>query len=140
MRTGRPLESTRTVPVAPVGDLEGVAGQRAERAEEREGGHDPEDAGTRGEEAAQHLAPLDDDGGALDQGGRHGVALLGRRGQRVALLDEGTLGHEVLAPGGEAEAEDEQAGPERAAEDPRAPVLPVGGADDAEEDDGQRRR
>ena len=55
----------------------------------------------------------------------------------MALLDEGALGHQVLAPGGEPEAEGEQAGAEGAAEDPGAPVLPVGGAGDGEERDGQ---
>ena len=63
----------------------------------------------------------------------------GVEASEVALLDEGALGHEVLAPGGEPEAEGEQAGPEGAAEDPGAPVLPVGGAGHAEADDAQRR-
>ena len=139
LRTGRPLESTRTVPSPPVGDLEGVPGQRAERPDRAgRAATIPKMPGTHGEEAAQHLAPLDDDGRALDEGGRHGVALLGGRGQQVALLDEGALRHEVLAPGREPEAEEEQAGAEGAAEHPGVPVLPVGGTEQAEEDDGHQ--
>ena len=64
------------------------------------------------------------------------LALLGGGGQDVALLDERALRHEVLAPGGEPEAEEEQAGAQGAAEDPGVPVLPVGGAEAGDEHDG----
>ena len=125
---------------APVRRVVGGPRQRAQRAQERKGGHDPEDGRAEREQAAQHPAPLHHHGRALDQGGGERIALRRVRCQPVSLLDKRPLGHQVLSPRGQSEAEHEHAGPQRSAEGPGAPVLPVRRAGDAERDGGEQER
>ena len=62
-----------------------------------------------GQEAAEEPPAADDHGAPVDDGRRHGLDVLLAGGEGVAVLHEGSLGQQVLAPGRQAEAETEEA-------------------------------
>ena len=80
-----------------------------ERAEQGEGEDDAHHAGAGAEDGAQEAAAAEHHLAPVLDGRRHGLApRCSVEARRVALLDEGALREQVLAPGRQAEAEAEE--------------------------------
>ena len=105
----RPSTVTSCGALLPVGGEQRVLGGalgvlrlgrlRAEGADAGDEEGEGHDAAAHGEDAEQQAPALDLEAAAPGDGGVEGLALGLGGVEVVALLDEGTLGHEVLAPG-----------------------------------------